>query len=87
MIRRMGDSPQVPVVGGDIKHLRMVQDDEPVFVVRASDALAIFVLNHYQQLLHQWVPEYTDMDEGLTEKMKEFKAWQRAHPDRIKFPD
>ena len=59
-----------------------IPDDEPVFVLRAKDDLAVQTLEYYQ--------EFTETDPFASEVdkcLKAFQEWQAANPDKVKEPD
>jgi hypothetical protein len=63
-----------------------VPDDEPVFVIRAADALACPLLSAYYNLCGEngAAAEHTASVEA---EYTRFADWQEAHPDRVKVPD
>lgn len=59
--------------------------DEPVFIMRARDALAVCALKHYRQLSVQDV--CTDYHfEKLDGSIARFEQFAREHPERMKQP-
>ena len=61
-------------------------NDEPVFVLRAQDKLAVFAISKYYQ---KSVAEGCDKKHILEiEKIyNDFFKWRRNNPDKIKLPD
>lgn len=65
--------------------------DEPVFVIRAADALACPLLSAYYNLCcanaagdHAAMADHTASVEA---EYTRFADWQEAHPERVKVPD
>lgn len=63
-----------------------VPDEEPVFILRARDALAITTLEVYKQLAEEdgTVPE--EHINGVQEKIDAFRQFRVQYYDRIKAP-
>jgi hypothetical protein len=63
-----------------------IPDDEPVFILRAKDELAPYVLGEWiTNALEHGVN--ADKVEGAERHLEEFQAFQKANPDRVKLPD
>jgi hypothetical protein len=60
-----------------------IPDDEPVFILRAKDILAIDTLEEYTELL----PPNTDHFKAINNVRKKFNNWRAANQDKIKEPD
>lgn len=66
--------------------IKKIGDDEPIFVLRAQDALAPVTIAH-------WIYRATNSGvpiaklESAHRYLAEIEAWQFAHPDRVKNPD
>jgi hypothetical protein len=58
-----------------------IPDDEPVIIFRARDRHALAVLRHYQLLVGD--PHH---QRAVQDRIDEFTAYQRAHPERMKEP-
>jgi hypothetical protein len=62
-----------------------IDEDEPVFVFRAQDALSGDVLRFYASLLgHNGAS--ADEIATVVGEQERFAAWQSAHADRVKVP-
>lgn len=60
----------------------MIPLDEPVFLLRAQDALAHATLRHYvAERMVKCGP-----DDGLAERLAAFEQFATEHPDRVKLP-
>lgn len=59
-----------------------IPDDEPVFILRASDTHACDVLEHYLQFC-----ECEGHAMAIEKVSEQFAAWQIANPGRVKEPD
>jgi hypothetical protein len=72
------------------KDKKIIADSEatgtPIFVLTAKDLLSWKAINLYRtQCVHNLCkPEHL---EGITKRLVEFKAWQKANPDKVKLPD
>lgn len=58
-----------------------IPEDEPVILFRARDVHAVKVLSYYHDLVKD-----EHHIKAVSEKLEEFKAFKRDHPDRIKEP-
>ena len=56
-----------------------IPDDEPVFVLRAKDRLAIRALTAYFSAVED--PRHA---QAVTARIKDFKRFAREHPERLK---
>lgn len=72
------------------KDRKIIEDSEangiPIFVLTAKDLLSWKAINLYRtQCAHNLCkPEHL---KGITNRLVEFKAWQKANPDKVKLPD
>jgi hypothetical protein len=70
--------------------IKGIPADEPVFILRAQDALAIQTIARYQTFAHALdgtsarAPEFVS---SLDEVMADFRSWQSDNPDALKLPD
>ncbi len=62
------------------------RSDEPVFLVRGRDAVAVLALVTYKQaaLAHGAGPR---VEIGMDKLIEEFRVWQRDHAHVVKTPD
>lgn len=68
------------------KMLRPEHDDEPVFVLRAQDKLAIETLGAWiAAALRDGVP--MEKAKAAYDHLIDIRRWQAEHPDRVKLPD
>lgn len=58
-----------------------ILDDEPVILFRARDRHALAVLAFYYGLV-----EDEHHQEAIMDRIKEFRAYRKANPDRLKEP-
>lgn len=70
-----------------IKYLAKIPDDEPLFLLRAQDALGVKTVN-------DWAAHAMNSGQVSGEKVNgamnvgmAMGDWQRAHPERVKMPD
>lgn len=61
-----------------------VLDGEPVFIIRAQDALAMDVVSTYLKLASERNAKNTGR---VSYQLTRIHDWQEAHPKRIKVPD
>ena len=71
-----------PVVNRQSGHA--IPDDEPVFLLRARDILALSVLEHYLEVAEHCDQEHLD---AIQKRIDQFEAFANKHPDRMKEPD
>ena len=79
-------TPVVPVSGKAGEILQSLHPDEPVFVFRAKDLLSPFALLAYRDLVDSYNPggvHARDVNAAIVN----FRAWQVANPQKVKFPD
>lgn len=62
-----------------------IPDDEPVFVLRGKDLLAIDVLQAYQS--HVYVSGDLGQAGAVNQRIADFIDFANAHPERMKSPD
>lgn len=60
--------------------------DEPVFVLRPTDELALPVIRYWIALARQHGSPKEKID-GAIRAASLMSDWQHAHPDRVKVPD
>lgn len=60
---------------------------EPYIVFRAKDFFSTQVLGYYEELITKYGPEDTEFHHQLTDRLNEFKAWQRKNTDKVRYPD
>jgi hypothetical protein len=58
-----------------------IPDDEPIFVLRAKDRLAVRTLTTYFSAIED--PEH---DRAVAARLEDFKRFAREHPERMKDP-
>jgi hypothetical protein len=59
-----------------------IPDDEPLFVFRAKDRLAVRILTAYFSAIED--PEHA---RAVAARLEDFKRFAREHPERMKDPD
>lgn len=71
-----------------------VPDDEPVFILRAQDKLAVGIIARYRNAAAMSeapgstpTQEWLDSIDGEGGVIEDFQAWQSANSDKVKFPD
>lgn len=66
--------------------LKKVEDDEPIFVIRSKDILAI-------EIIYRWIEEAInyDVNEEKIEKARQHldavMNWRNQNPNKVKIPD
>lgn len=61
--------------------------DEPVFIFRARDKIALQALYHYISLCARYVSADSNHVRAIRLRIAEFEKFAHQHPDRMKFPD
>lgn len=66
-----------------------IPEDEPIFILRAQDVLAIATISRYKnlRLTAEEDPPSSEWVNDLDHVGEEFFAWAQANPDKIKLPD
>jgi hypothetical protein len=59
-----------------------IPDDEPIFIIRAKDRLAVRILTAYFSAIEN--PEHA---RAVAARLEDFKRFAREHPERMKDPD
>src|SRR5260221_9626221 len=68
--------------------LARMDDDEPIFVLRAQDKTAVRAIRFWLDRLNdQGVALTPDHKDEVYAVIDQFESWQEAHPDRVKMPD
>lgn len=60
------------------------KDDEPVFIIRAQDKVALLALQYYADLIRMHRPELV---KEVGTVYDTFRDWRERNPDRVKLPD
>jgi hypothetical protein len=69
-----------------IKELLEIPEDEPIFILRAQDALAADSIFDYKKRVEaNNVP--SEFVRGVGQVIHDFDMWQRENPKRVKLPD
>ena len=68
--------------GGSRSSAEPIPDDEPIFVLRAKDRLAVRTLTAYFSAIED--PEHA---RAAGVRLEDFKRFSREHPERMKDPD
>lgn len=77
----------VPLTEGKAKEiLSHLHAGEPVFIFRAKDILSSFALDKYAEIVEKFAPDSPQLV-SIVDTTNEFRAWQRANPDKVKLPD
>ena len=77
--------PKYGIRDGQIVNLSSgapIPDDEPIFIFRAKDRLAVRILTSYFSAIED--PEHARAVAG---RLEDFKRFAREHPERMKDPD
>lgn len=68
-----------------------VPDDEPVFILRAQDDLALHTITRYRNTASSIEDDSARPNDewfaGLDQVIEDFGAFRNANPDKIKVPD
>jgi hypothetical protein len=68
-----------------VSNNEVVPDDEPIFILRARDVLAVPLLEHYAVLANE--DKCTDYHlSGIARVIRAFKLFSSSHPERMKQP-
>jgi thymidine phosphorylase len=67
------------------KCLDKVDDDEPIFVLRAQDKLSLDTVHNWYQKAKPTLTE--EHQKEVRTIIDDFAHWQQMHQDRVKFPD
>ena len=59
-----------------------IPDDEPIFIFRAKDRLAVLILTAYFSAI-----EDSEHARAVAGRLEDFKRFAREHPERMKDPD
>lgn len=62
-----------------LKTGKAIPEDEPVFILRASDTTALSVLRVYQSSIRPLEEDW----KGVQQVMNDFTAFRQAHPERM----
>lgn len=62
-----------------------IEDDEPVFILRGQDGLAIAGIRGYLTKLSEANADQSHI-ESVSDELQKWEGWQAANPDRIKMP-
>jgi hypothetical protein len=63
-----------------------IPDDEPVFILRAQDQLALSTITYYSETASR-LNCPGEFAEGLDRVHSEFHSWQLKNKERVKMPD
>ena len=77
--------PKYGIRGGRIINRQTgapIPDDEPIFLFRAKDRLAVRILTAYFSAIED--PEHA---RAVAARLEDFKRFAREHPERMKDPD
>jgi len=73
---------------GDVRVEKgVIPDDEPVFVLRASDSLSADLLSAYLKMALRHQGMDGDHITAVTHTRNVFERWQADHQDQVKTPD
>lgn len=69
-----------------------IPEDEPIFILRAKDNLAVQTLEKYYDLCRAAARENGKIDDlshlgPVAQRIEEFEAWRKANPSECKDPD
>lgn len=64
-----------------------LEDGEPIFPLRARDALALGLLSQYRMMTSQADLFDASRDAELGEAISAFVAWRRTHAELVRDPD
>lgn len=62
-----------------------IPSDEPLFIMRAKDVMATRAMHEYRDAVKVISP--AAHVELVTRRIREFRAWQKANPGKVKNPD
>lgn len=65
----------------------LIPDDEPVFLLRAKDMIALEAVDVYLEFLLE-EPDYDEtIVQGIKAQIDRMKAWRQEHVTELKLPD
>lgn len=65
-----------------------IPEDEPVFVIRAKDAISAMAVSAYKDIrLNQSEPPSEEFVDHLDDEVSKFVLWQADNPELVKLPD
>lgn len=64
-----------------------LNEDEPIFILRAQDILSVMAIRHYASLIENYCYHDTHQLESVVQAANEFAQWQRENPGKVKLPD
>lgn len=67
-------------------HIEGIDEDEPVFIIRAQDALAVAAIGAYSEAARTRGSTEEFVLE-VRETAKDFTTWRAENPGRVKNPD
>lgn len=72
-----------------VKQALDIPQDEPIFIIRGQDILAVAAIARYRNLAAVIEKErpIEDWFASLDQQIEEFKKWQEDHPRLVKIPD
>lgn len=70
----------------EIKSLLGIPEDEPIFIIRAKDKVAVDAIQTYGVLAFA-VGASQEFVDGVNTCAAQFQVWQNEHTDIVKVPD
>ena len=71
----------------DRAYLETIPDDEPVFILRAQDALAVPRIQEWITAADQAGVPLSKITNAIDQHRDPFLVWQAANPSKVKLPD
>lgn len=82
---------QIEISGEDVPELvgqsGPIPVDEPIFIIRARDVLAVDTLVEYRRLALRNGKVDSDHLQAINKRLIDFLRFANEHPDRMKVPD
>ena len=86
--------PPEVLIGAEVKNpkaLRMIREaehtGEPVFCFRARDFFSIQIIAYYADIVERYGPDDAGFHQNIIDSLGEFKDWQKANIDKVRYPD
>lgn len=70
-----------------VKQLLGIQEDEPIFILRAQDIVTVSTIHAYAMYAKEAGQEDEAWLEHVRADASEFSEWQAENADRVKLPD
>lgn len=84
----IGNHVKPPTNPRSLEILRKCEEaGEPAFVFRARDFFSIMVLSYYADVIERYGPDDADFHRDVVIALGDFKDWQKANINQVRYPD